>query len=578
MMSFAVRVGLVFAHVAFCLCVTAQTVKVTFDDVKGFSTPTNPPGGEVRHFATTPEGGRYTASRGVFYTGCQCVPDDATTVYGAVARVNQPDVVMDFGPLPSTEAQFTLINGGNSQNSYAVFFQYADANGRTFVQTVFVDLEAHQSTEVVLPADGVYHFDVEPTTASVLRGDWTFFIDDVQWTLLSAQAARGVKAVVTSDALPVAEFKKVAGDSVDMNVPLGAPFNLTLTKGETIGGAPVVSTFALSAPIIKTPLASKPLFDDTTILMFDSAAPDVVKSFLPIHLGSATLTIAPSDSSLKPVAVHITIVKPEKLGIWQNDWDDRFIEIAHRTGIPPQLVKGHARQESNGATLNPKNYRYEPCGADLDYVSRDWDGSGPYIDTAPWKFFRAPDPRGAQLSDDDLSPRSALGVGLSDVNVTVRTIYDANENTQHWYQYCKPSIRKQIDAAPAGNDILDFIAQTPTASSYGIFQMMYGTAIGVWDGITLSDGTVSKAPHYLFDTDANIAIGGGTITIGNGMIVKHFKIDHPAMPAFFGDYEDLRSAFEDAYQHYNPFKDGYSDEVIAKSTPLVPIRTKQLFQ
>ena len=109
MMSLAVRVGLVCAHIAFCLCVTAQTVKVTFDDVKGFSTPTNPPGGEVRHFATTPEGGRYTASRGIFYTGCQCVPDDATTVYGAVARVNQPDVVMDFGPLPSTAGTARIL-------------------------------------------------------------------------------------------------------------------------------------------------------------------------------------------------------------------------------------------------------------------------------------------------------------------------------------------------------------------------------------------------------------------------------------------------------------------------------------
>src|SRR5207237_8013297 len=104
----------------------------------------------------------------------------------------------------------------------------------------------------------------------------------------------------------------------------------------------LTSTFAVSSPIIQTTLASKLLSDDTTILMFDSVATDVVKSFLPIHLGSATLTIAPSDSSLKPVAVHITIVKPEKLGIWQNDWEDRLFKIVYRTGIWASLTKVHA--------------------------------------------------------------------------------------------------------------------------------------------------------------------------------------------------------------------------------------------
>jgi hypothetical protein len=238
------------------------------------------------------------------------------------------------------------------------------------------------------------------------------------------------------------------------------------------------------------------------------------------------------------------------LGGIQNRFDEYFSNVAHNTGIPPQYVKGQAFQEMAFGRLKEDNWRYEPCGADLAYVS---GGVRKAFNDADFIRFRLDDAVGVTLQRgvrDDIDPRSRFYVTRpddagrpvlrklvdADSNVTAREIWDNNNNPPgrertHWHfdTGCQSDRLNLVMAA--NSTALDFVAQTPTATSGGLQQVMWDEAVldDYWSGVKIGDDDkFTKAPKYLFDRPEYIAIGGGSVQLGLNKVVDQWGTIDPA--------------------------------------------------
>jgi hypothetical protein len=254
------------------------------------------------------------------------------------------------------------------------------------------------------------------------------------------------------------------------------------------------------------------LFPGKVALEFDRSTIGTIKSFQAVHLGTVTLTIKPTDPSISPspITVNIVVAAPTQLGTTQKKYDTVLIDYANRRGIPPQLLKGQVQQESK---FNPQSYRYEPLSSDLKAIS----GGKNLRIKSPYSLYRLATsdrlPQGTAILPADISPRSKYSIVVngvrrpildSDQFVSASAIYNANNSIQNWGKV-SPRRAARVAANPS---LLNFTAQTPLASSYGLLQIMYTTAIDSmgWEGI---DG--AQNPSNLFDTDANLAAGGGSL-------------------------------------------------------------------
>jgi hypothetical protein len=131
---------------------------------------------------------------------------------------------------------------------------------------------------------------------------------------------------------------------------------------------------------------------------------------------------------------------------------------------------------------------------------------------------------------------------------------------QNWLNYNNPakcvSIRANCLKVYRDRDLLDFTAQTDLAASYGLLQMGYMTAIGDpinWQGIG-----GRQNPSYLFDTDANLAAGGGSLGAGTNYLRKvcfpdanpNVDIADPEFDSYDGT-AGFMMAYQNAFNWYN---------------------------
>jgi len=365
---------------------------------------------------------------------------------------------------------------------------------------------------------------------------------------------------VTTGTVPVLYERGAVGNEIRVRVALGTAFELGLVRkqGFLEPVLPVTSFYNVSRANIDPVPKAPTLFPNDALLRFKEAAPAYDKvTFQALHLGTTMLSLVPSAISSPPVSVVIEVIRPSNLGSQPNGWDEKIVDVSNDRGIPPQIVKGQIRQEQV-----PKNvggvlvfrgdvYRYEPCSlwvGDLGAIS-----AGPrLIDTDPYADYKLDDSIGITLFEgvrDDLDVRNRYSVGEvdpvsgatvyrrlrdTDRNITARQIWEANDtiNSQmNWGKHCGvyKAILKIPDPATRAAQLeqffrsLEFVAQTPTASSYGLLQVMYVLAIErQWAGVTLSNGDLSKAPKYLFDRDEYIAVGGGSMNLGTSVVARHF--------------------------------------------------------
>jgi hypothetical protein len=163
---------------------------------------------------------------------------------------------------------------------------------------------------------------------------------------------------------------------------------------------------------------------------------------------------------------------------------------------------------------------------------------------------------------------------------------------QNWSDHCA---KRKLDKIKSVAGTLDFVAQTPTAASFGLFQTMYDEMVSknlrVVPDATHPDQT-SQNPKYLFDRPAYLAIGGGSIQIGTKIDTDHFAtvmgstsvcdaqdFTYPATLDSQSQYEQYLGY---AFQGYNcGFRDKsghtYGVSVIANSKAFAPVQILALF-
>lgn len=346
--------------------------------------------------------------------------------------------------------------------------------------------------------------------------------------LVSGPTLRVRAGTVAQPGDPGTESATAGSSPVTASIPLGAQFFIQLTKTDLTG---VPSTFTLSESVPSPALTEAALFKDAVVLPFDAGAVSHTKYFRAVHLGRSVLTIAPSppDPALQPVKVIITVTRPVKLGTAAHQVDALAIDYGHRRGIPPQFLKAQMQRESG---FDPEAYRYEPLKVDMAVKG----GPVPFWLKTPYSSYRLaiadPSTQGEYLLDADVAPRSKYNIFTdttrtktraiepTDHYVSALTIYQANNGREHWSTH-NPDRAAAVAKNPA---MLDFTAQTPLASSYGLLQVLYTTAIAPmkWDGFAYPGVPGKHHPWYLFDTQFALANGGGSVAVGSGYLRRMF--------------------------------------------------------
>lgn len=374
------------------------------------------------------------------------------------------------------------------------------------------------------------------------------------------------------------------GTPVSATYALGSQFFMQLAKPAQPPNqpTPISSMYALSNANI-TPAISEPtLFPNNVVIEYHQSTSENTKLFTATHLGTVTVTITPDDTSISPVTVNITVVNPSSLGSVHNDIDTTLFSLGHRRGVLPQFLKGQIERESN---FHPKSWRYEVLSVDLASIS----GGQNLRTQSPYSQFRLATSdglaQGTGIIHDDISPRSSLSIrhnGIlgpimdADTLVSASAIYVNNDARQHWSQY-SPARARAVAANPA---LLNVTAQTPIASSWGLLQILYTTAIAPmhFQGI---DG--SRNPSFLFDTAANWSSNGGSLELGSGYLRRIFSTANPGIDQQDPDMAAppaLTNAFRGAFNYYNHSgtTGAYGAEVIKFSNSYTPVSAGQIFE
>jgi hypothetical protein len=425
---------------------------------------------------------------------------------------------------------------------------------------------------------------------------------------------RGVGVLQTlADAPIMTDRKDIASPSapttIAMTVPLGSLFTLGVEKyqgflqpivalpalfGETMTQVSPVRTLVATGTVVPRTIA---LFPDQAIVRVDTDVSSTTKRYVAVHLGSAQVRVTPIASTVQPVTYAIEVVMPTTLGHAPTSWDEYFSNVAHNVGIPPEYLKGQAMQESpNGTTLREANWRYEPC-VDATTISNP---NGLADTNTLFKDFRLYSAINRTLfpgTRDDLDPRSRFfiirpdAVTGADVErtiddndraVTAREIWDNNDrrhSKQNWSDQCAQSFVDQVNAP--NSTVLDFSAQTPTASSSGFQQVMWEEAAQTrfWDGVTENAAHVKK-PKYVFDRLEYLEIGGGSVQIGANKVAYSWNGTTTTFPSLAAYERLLNRAFRKYNWYWRDPTTGrrYGDMIMDRARIWMPAAPTRLFQ
>lgn len=282
-----------------------------------------------------------------------------------------------------------------------------------------------------------------------------------------------------------------------------------------------------------------------SILSGDNGQIDDTGVFRAIYISRPyrTCFIKVTDGTNTGYAV-MDVKRPDSLGSAPNAFDDAIIDNADRYGVPPQLIKAQIHQESTGY-FNPQAYRYEPR-YDWERISIGAAKRARYLlTTAPYSYYRIAVPaengytalaQGALLDPSDISPRNMYSLVDSNSNGYYSAWELINANPSQWPNNRPPTT-------------VDFTAQTTIASSYGLMQIMWPTALNPlkWNG------GAGGQPHLLFDPALNIELG-----------VSYDKTN-------YNDTGNWDQDWEDAIGFYNVYDPNYANRVLSHEPLYMPL-------
>jgi hypothetical protein len=265
-----------------------------------------------------------------------------------------------------------------------------------------------------------------------------------------------------------------------------------------------------------------PVHSGTANIHFGFQGLDVV---LPIQVTNCVAgDCTPQLGSAAPFTLH-----PE--------FDNFLMRLADRNGIPPQLLKAQVHQESR---FFPRAFRYEPLSIDFSQIAAPKGTPFGLLRSkrlAPWALATSDDcstiiqAQGTRLNltSADATARQSYGLAVNrsgqplcrvtdatqvtssravngaDQLPTMENLFYTNDNDagpSNWLALASKKTSQrffdyQVDNPP-------FTAQTVIASSYGLHQLLYDTAVGM--GYKGKDA-VGLAPGGLFDPATSLDLG-----------------------------------------------------------------------
>jgi hypothetical protein len=515
------------------------------------------------------------------------------------------DIVMTFDKEVSN-LSFSLGNGYPLSNAT---YKIETDNGAAVTQTLVACPYTGSWAKITPPGNNFKRVVIHaPLLSGTFDGKtytnsfWDFAIDDMAFTVTPVDT-RLVFGLVDTEGVD-SVIKTLPRTATSAAFPLGGKFFFRVEKLQNGNWNPIPSTASLSnVNVNRTNFDGNTVFPNDPILVYNGGAQQNDKLFQGIHFGSATLTLTTNDPKYHQIPVSVTINTPRQLGkatyvnangqtvTTNTDFDSYLIQLGHKGGIPPQLLKAQIEQEAN---FNRHAFRYELRTRDMNMVEvsthQYWKGNDPYAryrmgdgaQLCPNPPLPGLPPSSCAFSDlNDVSPRSryhVLGangtphnITAQDGVVTIRQIFDADNGTYGWYSVdpaAPPPPRPGRRRAARPPDPMNVPAQTTLASSYGLFQLVYTDIIDRpvrWVGF---NGRFN--PTLLFDDDANLRRAEGSLFVGAlkdrlcyGSANGNIQSPHYNSP---GDFEsDLR----DMFICYNG-ADTYGQQVLDREDHYLP--------
>ena len=444
---------------------------------------------------------------------------------------------------------------------------------------------------------------------------YSLAIDNLRYTVPVPTRPLSVELELTTDPAHPVRFGKDAagGGTVRAKIALGTFFTVRLTT--RAGVLEPVREVPLAETIVSENVSPVPSVFGTHLYKTKNLLPlnpgsERPPRFLALHLGEARLRLLPLEQGFATPDLIVEVVPPAALGSRENSWDELLTKVAHERGIPPQYLKGQAEQESpNGREFVRAAWRYEPCAGDAVTIT-----GGRLFDRAPYSLYKLDDDIGGTLPDRTLALRNVLSIPTAfdangfpaerrritgaDRGVKASDIFKANDlwpqpdgtRGMGWFRVgcgvINSWLRRNVprdqtptrkDVLEAADAVLNFTAQTHLAASYGLFQVMYSTAMQVrWKTTDAETGEVDQDPYLLLDTEENHRIpGGGSFAVGSAYDARNFGDD---LPRLFTDRATYEERLRVMFQAYNPRKPDYGRDVMARSRSYVPSQPTLVFE
>jgi hypothetical protein len=336
------------------------------------------------------------------------------------------------------------------------------------------------------------------------------------------------------------------------------------------------------------------LFKDKVLLHFAKSQSETHHDYFAIHSGTLNLKLTfvfggATNSLVFPLKVTSCVANGDcDPGMPGNSaFDNLIMAFSDRNGIPPQLLKAQVEHES---AFDQNAWRYEP-------LSYDWsvfhpDGTLTVKNSEqPWALAEGAAqcqtvivPAGTAIGNDlgnpDVVSRQRLGIftstngsplcGVTEVPspttgrniqandslVSMENILYANDAcvTGTCLGYSVINSKSFVRFTESFQDTHSpFSAQTVLASSYGLHQLMYDTAVGM--GYKGSDKS-GLPPHSLFDPFTSLDLGSRYLAL-------KFQDNDGSEDIDFLDFSHFLFQYGPALRGFNGGQLGF-DEILSK--------------